>query len=81
MNVLEALVHWAGFGEPPLDELLRKIGEVSPDLKPAADAWLAALQTDVTPDGLAAVALALPGEGLNILKLKLEPEDHPGDHI
>jgi len=81
MRILDALMQWAGLSEPSLEDVLIKAGEASPDLKPSADLLLEKLRADITPEGIADVALALPGEGLNILKLKLEPEDHASDHI
>lgn len=79
MTILEALMAWAGRGTPPLDGLLVSVGNLSPDLKPTADAWLAKLGRAVTPEGLAEVALALPGEARDILRGKLAPEDRPSD--
>ena len=78
MTILQALVKWAG-ASSSLENLLRSAGDLSPDLKPVADEWLAKLAQDVTPEGLASVALALPGELQNILRGKLEPHDHPSD--
>ena len=78
MTILEALVKWAG-ASSSLENLLRSAGDLSPDLKPTADEWLAKLGQAVTPEGLASVALALPGEFRDILRGKLAPEDHPSD--
>jgi hypothetical protein len=79
MNLLQAIATLAGLSAPSLEALLRGAGEAVPDLKPTADEWLAKLEAELTPDALADVVLALPAELQNILKLKLQPTEHPGD--
>lgn len=80
MTLLEALVKLAG-ASSSLENLLRSAGDLSPDLKPVADEWLAKLGTALTPEGLAGVAMALPAEARDILRGLLKPEDHPSDAI
>lgn len=78
MTIFQALTTWAG-ASSSLQNLLVSVGDLAPDLKPAADEWLAKLQAEVTPEGLAGVAKALPVEAQDILRGKLAPEDHPSD--
>lgn len=80
MTWLEALVRITGLAGPSITAVLN-VAATDPNTADAAATLRAKLEESLTPDGLADVALALPGEVLNIFKLKLEPADHPGDHI
>lgn len=80
MTWLEALVQITGLAGPSIMGVL-DVAASDPNTKPAAETLRQKLTETLTPEGLADVALALPGEALNILKLKLEPADHAGDHI
>jgi hypothetical protein len=75
MTLLEAFIKLSG-AKASLEPILRAAPE---DLRPAAQEWLARLQNEVTPEGLAGVVKALPAEAQDIFRGHLAPEDHPGD--
>lgn len=81
MTIFEALNHLAGGGLGGLLTLLENVGKAAPDLKPEADDSLAKLNTALTPEGLSAVAAALPKELGEVLHGKLNPREHPSDSI
>ena len=80
MTLLDILAKLAG-NTGSLVDLLKKIGQTSPDLKPIADQWLAALNQAASADNLVKLAAALPAEIANIFQGKLSPADHPSDAI
>jgi len=80
MTLLELLQKLAA-GLPNLVAVLTEAGDRAPDLKPTLDAWIAALESAVTPENFAALAGALPAELLDIARGKISPHDHPSDDI
>ena len=79
MTLLEIIAKWAGLAGPELIVLLRKAGDTSPDLKPKADEWIAALQAAASPANLANVARAVISELGDIGQGKIHPKNHPSD--
>lgn len=68
--------------DKPADQIRGLIiagGNAAPDLKPLADALLAALNEPLSAANLSSVAAALPGELKDVLAGHLNPRDHASD--
>lgn len=80
MTLLQ-LITQAATGGGALRDFLVAAGNASPDLKPKADEWIAALDAAVSQENLVSLASALPAEIANISQGKLDPRSHPSDSI
>ena len=86
MNVLQAILKLLGNSADAknvaaLKNILQLVRAKLPDLAPQIDPIIAALDAPITPEGLTALAGALPPELLNIAQLKFHPKPHAGDAI
>lgn len=68
-------------GLPSLTALLDAAAAANPDLQPKVDEWKVALSNVPTPENLAQIGAAIPGELLNIAQGKINPRDNPSNAI
>lgn len=80
MTLLDLIMRAAG-AAPDLKAFLERVRDVAPDLAPAANQWIAALDAAVSAESIAAVVTALPAELAAIARGKLDPRDHPSDAV
>lgn len=81
IDIIQKLLGQSAGNVTALEALLRRIAAAAPDFADEANAWIAALGTAVTPENLAALGAAIPGELLNIVQGKLDPRPHAGDGV
>lgn len=79
MKIIDILNLGGTHAGDALKEELETIKAEVPQLAPACDRALAALDTDLSPQAVLDLLAALPPEVANILKLKLDPHKHAGD--
>jgi hypothetical protein len=79
MTILELLSLAAGVPVVALEKLLDAAVAAQPDLAPEVAKIKAALDAMVTPQNIAALATAIPGELVDILHGNLKPTPHAGD--
>lgn len=80
MKLFDALDK-AGAKVADLKKILSWVAENAPDLAEKAEALAAQLDSPISPEALAELGAAIPGELLNISRGQLDPRNHPGDAI
>ena len=63
----------------PVTSLLELLAKAPAELQPAAQAWAAELETDVTPERLSTAFSALSQEAKDIVSLHFKPASNPSD--
>ena len=81
LEIIQKLLGQAAGNMAQVKTILAAIVAKYPDTATSLNPIIAELDAPVSPEALASLAAAIPGELLNIARLKLDPKVHPGDAI